>query len=123
VSTGEYRTLQITNIGVEILKKLRSVKIDKKHLEEDKSYKEYKKDIVVDELFEKFRSLRTQIATNDEVAPYIVFGDKTLQQISQELPVNDEEFLNISGVGQSKLKKYGELFMELCQSIKDERKS
>ena len=48
-----------------------------------------------------------------------VFGDKTLQQISQNLPVTDEEFLNISGVGQSKLKKYGEAFMELCQSIKD----
>ena len=45
-SSGEYRTLQITNIGVEILKKLRSVKIDKKHLDEDKSYKEYKKDII-----------------------------------------------------------------------------
>lgn len=121
VSTGEYRTLQVTNIGIEILKKLRTVQIDKKNLEEDKSYKEYKKDIVVDELFEKFRTLRTQIARNDEVAPYIVFGDKTLQQISQELPVSDEEFLNISGVGQSKLKKYGELFMELCQSVKDEK--
>ncbi len=120
-SSGEYRTLQITNIGVEILKKLRSVKIDKKHLEEDKSYKEYKKDIVVDEQFEKFRTLRTQIAKDDEVAPYIVFGDKTLQQISQELPVCDEEFLDISGVGQSKLKKYGEVFMELCKSIKVEK--
>ena len=121
VSSGEYRTLQITNIGIEILKKLRIVQIDKKHLEEDKSYKEYKKDIVVDELFEKFRTLRTKIATNDEVAPYIVFGDKTLQQISQQLPSTEEEFLDISGVGQKKLEKYGELFMDLCKSIKDEK--
>jgi ATP-dependent DNA helicase RecQ len=119
VSAGEYRTLKVTEIGKEILTKKRIVKIDIKNLEEDKSYKEYKKDIIVDELFEKFRTLRTKIATNDEVAPYIVFGDKTLQQISQNLPVTDEEFLNISGVGQSKLKKYGEAFMELCQSIKD----
>ena len=121
VSSGEYRTLQLTNIGREILKKQKTVQIDKKHLEENKSYKEYKKDIVVDELFEKFRALRTKIATQDEVAPYIVFGDKTLQQISLKLPTTQEEFLNISGIGQSKLEKYGEVFMNLCQSIKDEK--
>ncbi|MGB3750307.1 MAG: HRDC domain-containing protein, partial [Arcobacteraceae bacterium] len=84
-----------------------------------KVYSEYKKEIIKDELFEEFRLLRTQIAAENEVAPYIVFGDKTLQQISQQLPITQAEFLNISGIGQSKLEKYGEAFMELCQSIKD----
>ena len=118
-SVGEYRTLQLTQVGREILTKKRAVQIDKKNLEESKTYKTYKKDIVVDEQFEKFRALRTQIATNDEVAPYIVFGDKTLLQISQQLPTTNDEFLNISGVGQSKLEKYGESFMSLCNEIKN----
>jgi len=123
---GEYRTLKITDIGREILTKRRAVQIDKKNLEVVKVYSEYKKDIVKDELFEEFRALRTQISAQDEVAPYIVFGDKTLQQISQQLPTTEAEFLNISGVGQSKLEKYGAVFMELCQNIKnknEEKKS
>ena len=95
-SDGEYRTLKATDIGREILKKLRTVQINKKNLQVEKSKSSYKKDIVVDELFEKFRNLRTKIAKNDEVAPYIVFGDKTLQAISLELPITNEEFLNIS---------------------------
>jgi ATP-dependent DNA helicase RecQ len=120
-SMSEYRTLKITDIGREVLMKKRTVQIDKKNLEESKTYKEYKKDIIVDEVFEEFRSLRTQIATNNEVAPYIVFTDKTLLQISQQLPSTDEEFLNISGVGQSKLEKYGELFMNLCKDFKQKK--
>jgi len=120
-SSGEYRTLKLTEIGREVLTKKRTVKIDKKNLEVVKVYSEYKKDIVKDELFEEFRLLRTQIASQDEVAPYIVFGDKTLQQISQQLPTTQADFLNISGVGQSKLEKYGDHFMQLCQSIKDKR--
>jgi len=118
-SSGEYRTLKLTEIGREVLTKKRTVKIDKKNLEVVKVYSEYKKDIVKDELFEEFRLLRTQIASQDEVAPYIVFGDKTLQQISQQLPTTSAEFLNISGVGQSKLEKYGDQFMQLCASIKN----
>jgi len=120
-SAGEYRTLKLTEIGREILTKKRTVQIDKKNLETVKVYSEYKKDIVKDELFEEFRTLRTKIASQDEVAPYIVFGDKTLQQISQQLPTTQTEFLNISGVGQSKLEKYGEAFMSLCQKIKDKK--
>jgi len=118
-SSGEYRTLKLTQIGREVLTKKTTVQIDKKNLEVVKIYSEYKKDIVKDELFEEFRLLRTQIASQDEVAPYIVFGDKTLQQISHQLPTTSAEFLNISGVGQSKLEKYGDQFMQLCASIKN----
>lgn len=116
----EYKTLQLTPIAYEILKKQRVVEIKAADLEEQKTYKEYKKDIIVDEVFEKFRTLRTQIATQEEVAPFIVFGDKTMQQISQRLPTTPDEFLAISGVGQNKLEKYGEAFMQLCKELKNE---
>jgi len=116
----EYKTLALTPIAYEILKKQKQVQINSLDLQEQVSYKEYKKDIVVDEVFEKFRSLRTQIAQEDAVAPYIVFGDKTLQAISKKLPTTKEEFLSISGVGQSKLEKYGDTFIALCQELQED---
>lgn len=117
---GEYRTLRVTLLGWEILKKQKIVQIDKTHLEIEKSYKEYTQDIVKDETFEKFRELRTQLSKDEGVAPYIVFGDKTLQGISKKLPITDQEFLDISGIGQSKLEKYGEVFMSLAKSLRED---
>jgi len=115
---GEYRTLKVTLLGWQILKKEKIVQIDKSHLELEKSYKEYTQDIVKDETFEKFRELRTQLSKDEGVAPYIIFGDKTLQGISKKLPITDEEFLDISGIGQSKLEKYGEIFMNLARNLR-----
>ncbi len=116
---GEYRTLKTTNIGKEILKKERTVEIDASSLELEKSYKEYKQESVVNETFEQFRELRTALARAEEVPPYIVFSDKTLIEISNKLPATKEEFLKISGVGEMKLEKYGDHFLELCKKLKE----
>ena len=117
---GEYRTLNITNIGIDILKNNKKVQIDKSHLKIEKSYQEYKQDIVKDEKFEIFRTLRTQLAQSEKVAPYMIFSDKTILQISKKLPSNSEEFLDISGVGQLKLEKYGTIFIEKCKELIEE---
>ena len=119
----EFRVLKITNIGMQVLKKEIEVKIDVSHLVEEKSYsKEYKQDIVKDEKFEKLRQLRTKLAQEEKVAPYMVFSDKALSQMAHQLPTNNEEFLNISGVGKMKLDKYGEVFCQLCYEIKNDIK-
>ncbi len=115
---GEYRTLKITNIGKEILKKQKKVQIDTSNLIVEKSYKEYEKQNVVNETFEKFRELRTALAKEEAVPPYIIFSDKTLMEISNKLPITNDEFLSISGVGQMKLDKYGEKFLNLCNNLK-----
>ncbi|MCK5110187.1 MAG: DNA helicase RecQ [Arcobacteraceae bacterium] len=119
---GEFRVIKITNIGNEILKKQRLVQIDASSLEVLKSYnKEYKKEIVTNELFEQFRTLRTSLAQEEKVPPYLIFSDKTLNQMSNELPITDEDFLNISGIGQMKLEKYGEVFIDLCSKLRSEK--
>jgi ATP-dependent DNA helicase RecQ len=115
---GEYRTLKVTNIGKEILKKLKVVQIDAANLIIEKSYKEYRQEVVKDEIFESFRTLRTQLAQEAGVPPYIIFSDKTLGEISKKLPITKDEFLTISGVGEMKLQKYGEQFLELSNSLK-----
>jgi ATP-dependent DNA helicase RecQ len=63
-------------------------------------------------LFAMLRNVRAQLANTQGVPPYMVFGDKTLKQMAQEKPGTAEAFLSISGVGESKLEKYGSLFME-----------
>ncbi|MBX2850982.1 MAG: DNA helicase RecQ [Phycisphaeraceae bacterium] len=63
------------------------------------------------ELFEKLRALRKQLADEQGVPPYVVFGDKSLRQMAASLPMDDEGFLAVSGVGQTKLDKYGPAFM------------
>ena len=63
-------------------------------------------------LFETLRQLRLQIAKEESVPPYIVFTDKTLIDMCEKLPQNEDEMLNVSGVGQNKLKKYGQRFLQ-----------
>ena len=58
------------------------------------------------------RVLRKQIADRDGVPPYVVFGDASLAEMAATLPTDKEEFLQINGVGQAKLQRYGNEFME-----------
>jgi ATP-dependent DNA helicase RecQ len=68
-------------------------------------------------LFERLRRLRTQIARDQKVPPYVVFPDATLAGIAAARPINDDALLAVSGVGQSKLGKYGEAFLELVEAF------
>jgi ATP-dependent DNA helicase RecQ len=56
--------------------------------------------------------LRKQIADRDEVPPYVVFGDASLAEMAATLPTDKETFLQINGVGQAKLQRYGHEFIE-----------
>ena len=62
-------------------------------------------------LFEKLRALRTEIAREEKVPPYIVFSDKTLTHMCIVKPQNRTEMLSVSGVGEFKYEKYGERFL------------
>ncbi|WP_370174104.1 DNA helicase RecQ [Leeuwenhoekiella palythoae] len=64
------------------------------------------------ELFEKLRALRAEIAKEEEIPAYLVFSDKTLKELEQVRPVTEMEFLEISGVGQRKLEVYGDAFIK-----------
>ena len=63
-------------------------------------------------LFEALRSLRKRLADEQGVPPYVVFGDATLVQMSQDRPATAEALLEITGVGQVKLERYGEVFLK-----------
>ncbi|TPW28828.1 DNA helicase RecQ [Martelella alba] len=63
------------------------------------------------ELFEKLRATRMVLAKENAVPPYVIFPDTTLVAMARERPSDEEEMLEISGVGPSKLERYGEAFL------------
>lgn len=65
------------------------------------------------ETFERLRLWRLEEAREQGVPPYVVFGDATLRALSTHLPQSDEALLEISGIGQSKLERYGEAVLAL----------
>ncbi len=119
LSLGEHRALKIENEGFRILKKQRDVMIEKERFEIKESVKKPKIDIEYEknEYFEKFRELRAKIAKREGVPAYIVFGDKTLIELSNKLPVDKEGMLEINGIGEVKFERYGEDFLKLCREF------
>ena len=73
------------------------------------------------DLFEILRKLRLEIAKEESMPPYIIFSDKTLIDMCVKKPSDEEEMLNVSGVGANKLKKYGQRFLEEIQKFCTER--
>ena len=63
-------------------------------------------------VFEHLRSLRTEIAREERIPPYMVFSDKTLVHMCILNPRTKEEMLRVNGVGENKYKKYGERFIK-----------
>ena len=76
-------------------------------------------------LFEKLRELRSELARDANVPAYIIFSDASLKDMEDQEPKTPEEFLDIHGVGQAKMEKYGADFIKLIkeQLPKPKRKS
>ena len=64
-------------------------------------------------LFNRLSALRRQVAAECKHPPYVIFHDKTLREMVNKMPHNLEELGNITGVGQAKLQKYGDRFLDI----------
>ncbi|MHB1392508.1 MAG: DNA helicase RecQ [Clostridia bacterium] len=73
-------------------------------------------------LFERLRQLRKVIADKQNVPPFVVFSDATLNDMCLKLPVSYETMLDVSGIGKFKLEKYGDRFIELINEYICENK-
>ncbi|SEH34369.1 HRDC domain-containing protein, partial [Selenomonas sp. KH1T6] len=63
-------------------------------------------------LFDKLRRLRKEIATREHVPPYVVFSDATLKDMCAVQPKTLDEMLEVKGIGEMKLERYGEEFLK-----------
>jgi ATP-dependent DNA helicase RecQ len=66
-------------------------------------------------LFESLRSLRLKLAKEQGLPPYVVFHDSALREMASRRPLTLNEFAQIPGVGEAKLKRYGSAFVELMR--------
>jgi len=64
-------------------------------------------------LWEALKAKRTELAREQEVPPYVIFHDSTLQEMVRSAPTSVEQFSRIGGVGQAKLERYGRHFIEV----------
>jgi len=71
-----------------------------------------------DPLFEELRTVRKKLADEAGVPPFVIFSDKSLQDMVARKPKDEEAFLEVSGVGTNKLEKYGEYFLEAIRMYK-----
>ncbi len=67
-------------------------------------------------LFDALRGLRQEIAQEQGVPAYVVFGDKTLKEMAAKRPESREEMLRVGGIGEVKFERYGEVFLALLQT-------
>ncbi len=63
------------------------------------------------ELFERLRALRTEIAREESLPPYIIFSDKTLVDMCVKAPLEKQEMMMVNGVGENKYARFGERFL------------
>ena len=63
-------------------------------------------------LFERLKALRKEISIKKNLPPYIIFSDTTLKEMTARFPRSPEEFHSITGVGEHKLRKYGDIFLK-----------
>jgi ATP-dependent DNA helicase RecQ len=112
LSEGQFPVVRLKERAVEVLKGEEKVfqKIQKRKAKviEDNS------------LFAVLKALRKSISEREMVPPYIIFADSTLREMSEKYPCDEEAMLSIKGVGESKLKKYGEEFLQVIVSYLEE---
>ncbi|WP_172368912.1 DNA helicase RecQ [Sporosarcina jiandibaonis] len=113
VENGQFPIIYVSELGKEVLtgkvQVFRKVSVVTKQITKDNP------------LFEQLRSLRMQLAQEAGVPPFVVFSDKTLQDMISKMPVTEEEFLEVNGVGLAKLERYGEAFLEEIRAFQEEQ--
>ena len=116
----EYLCLTESQFPVVRLKEKAVLVLKSKEKVYQKIRKKTTKQIIQDNsLFAILKEIRKSISIREKVPPYIVFSDITLREMSEYLPSNEGEMLNIKGVGQVKFERYGKEFLEaIAQYIK-----
>ncbi len=122
-----YGVLKLTQEGFRFLKKSYTILVP-----EDHDYTNEDEDLdptiisgsdsggVDKVLFSVLKDIRKKIATKENLPPYVIFEDRSLEDMTIQYPINMEEMSQIIGVGVSKAQKYGESFVEIIKKYVEE---
>ncbi|MFD3449756.1 DNA helicase RecQ [Microbacteriaceae bacterium 4G12] len=112
ISGGQYPVLYVTSLGKEVL--LGKQPVTRKEQVEVVQ-------VLADHgLFEDLRQLRKEIATEENVPPFVIFSDQTLRDMCVKLPQSEEELLTVKGVGLQKQQRFGARFIHIIQMYVNE---
>lgn len=132
IAYDEGHTFKLNEVSRQILKGLRKVEISEfiSYAERQTAEVEQisrtasKSEQIKGELFEKLRTLRKQISDAIGSPAYIVFSDATLVDMAAKKPITKSQFLEVSGVGQEKFKRFGEAFIkEIFEFVNQNKES
>ena len=112
VIEGTYPVLNLNDRSRSVLTSKEKVQL--------KEFKVEKKAHEDNELFEILRSIRQELARENNIPPYIIFGDVTLKEMAANYPICKEAMLKISGVGEVKYSKYGKAFEDAIREFTEE---
>ena len=115
-----FSVVKVTPKGWEVLKQNRNVTLTRPKEVEREASEAINLPEVNRTLFEELRQLRRTLAEQQNVPPYVIFNDYTLKEIAARLPVDGQEFLAISGVGEVKAKQYGMQFLSAVRNFRKE---
>ncbi len=119
IAYDEGHALKLNPTSWQVLKEGKKVMLSKAQSPEQKKEqyleqeykKKSKKEVLSDDLFDRLKVLRKQLADSQSVPAYIIFNDKTLSEMATDMPLSEASMLEVSGVGQQKFEQYGQLFL------------
>ena len=121
-----YSALQLTDLCRPVLKGEQSLHLRKEELRAPSTKKSAKKSdkksqIAPEDqaLWEDLRECRKQLSEEYNVPPYLIFHDATLKEMLETMPTSHSELLAITGIGESKLEKYGDEFLAIVRRHAD----
>ncbi|MDD2191351.1 MAG: DNA helicase RecQ [Bacteroidales bacterium] len=122
-----YGIIKITQEGYRFLKKSYTILVSEDH-DFESDYEDLDATIIsssdgggVDKiLFSILKDLRKKIATKENLPPYVIFEDRSLEDMTIQYPINMDEMRQIIGVGASKAQKYGEPFLDVVRKHVEE---
>lgn len=110
ISNGEYPTINLSKSALDVLSGQEKVLLKTALPVLNKTVENQS------ELLENLKALRLEIAVEESLPSYMIFGDRTLKEMSLYQPTSTKELLQISGVGEYKSQKYGKRFLELIKA-------
>ncbi len=120
-ATDGYSVLQLNDLSWEVLKGVRKVWVAIETKKETANIvRSDSNNAQVEELFDRLKALRKDLADEQKVPPYVIFSNATLREMAQQQPLARAQFLQLSGVGDRKLSQYGEAFMDEITAFRED---
>jgi ATP-dependent DNA helicase RecQ len=110
-TADKFSVLELTNTGAAVLKSRATVKLTKPAVAPETKTHQVGEITCDEALFERLRELRKKLADERDVPAYIIFSDVALRQMARNYPESENDFARISGVGEKKLREFGEVFL------------